>query len=314
MAAEIGDLDPEGAYASDSTIMILTCPECATRYFVADDRIGPEGRTVRCASCGSKWTALPDEPLELDASPEEGAVASEPREAEPDLTALSGDELPKAFRERAQTRIKVREAAAQGVVWAVLVGGVALILATAVVLRQDVARVWPRMAGVYALLHMPVNLVGLAIENQHAQPALKDGHAALVVTGSLRNVRDRPIPAPALRISLINGAGKVVAVKIADPGGARIPPGEARRFSVDLLDPPVSAQVVEIAFVVGGSREKGAPATPVAPPPVRAELRGPASPSASDTPLMGNTPPGEGGPPPAAAPPTTGAPAPTAHE
>src|SRR5579859_2530592 len=78
MLAEIGDLEDEDARASDSTCMILTCPECATRYFVADDRIGPEGRTVRCASCGTKWTALPDEPLELGATPDEGALAAEP--------------------------------------------------------------------------------------------------------------------------------------------------------------------------------------------------------------------------------------------
>ena len=287
MSAEIGDLGREGANASDSTRMILTCPECATRYFVADDRIGPEGRTVRCASCGNKWQAQPDEPLELAASPDEGALGADPflRPDEPaEMSDLTGDALPKAFRERAQTREKVREAAAVGVVWAGLLVVLTLIVGLVVVLRQDIARIWPRTAGAYALVGLPVNLVGLAIENQHAQPALRDGHAALVVTGSLRNVRDRPVPALPLRISLLNASGKAVQVKIADPGGARIPPGEARRFSVDMLDPPVSASDVQIEFVVDGRLPRSATPAQAAAPPVRASLRGLTAPTAADGP------------------------------
>src|ERR1700712_5101742 len=40
--------------------MILTCPECATSYFVDDSRIAAAGRTVKCSSCGARWTALPE--------------------------------------------------------------------------------------------------------------------------------------------------------------------------------------------------------------------------------------------------------------
>ncbi|MBV9063997.1 MAG: zinc-ribbon domain-containing protein, partial [Alphaproteobacteria bacterium] len=32
--------------------MILTCPQCATRYHAGDHSFTPAGRKVRCAKCG----------------------------------------------------------------------------------------------------------------------------------------------------------------------------------------------------------------------------------------------------------------------
>src|SRR4051794_31134080 len=40
--------------------MIITCPACQTRYQVADDALGSEGRRVRCASCGNVWSYSPE--------------------------------------------------------------------------------------------------------------------------------------------------------------------------------------------------------------------------------------------------------------
>ncbi len=44
--------------------MIISCPECATRYSVEDDRFFPDGRSVRCSSCGESWFVPPPETLE----------------------------------------------------------------------------------------------------------------------------------------------------------------------------------------------------------------------------------------------------------
>jgi hypothetical protein len=104
---------------------------------------------------------------------------------------------------------------------------------------------------------------------------LQDGHAALVISGSLRNIRDRPVASPPLRISLLNAAGRPLSVKIADPDGARIPPGEARRFVINMLDPPVSATDVDIAFVM----DRAAKPAAGAPLPARLSLRGADAPS-----------------------------------
>lgn len=230
--------------------MILTCPDCATRYFVPDDKVGAAGRTVKCSSCGTRWTAHAEPDLELFVDPIAGAVAREPADkaAEPLVSALPGEELPKVFRQKATTERRVREAATAGIVWAGMAVALVAIVTAGVVFRGQVVDVWPSSAAAYAGVGLPVNRLGLAIEDVRAEAALQDGHAALAVSGLMRNIEDHPVKAPPLRISLINKAGKVVAVKLARPADPMIPPGETRHFAIALLDPPTTAAELQVGF------------------------------------------------------------------
>lgn len=255
--------------------MILTCPECATRYFVPDDKVGPDGRTVKCSSCGNRWTAQGEPALELFVDAHEGATVRPPLEPafeDQPVSALPGEELPRVFRQKADTDRKVREAVTTGVVWAGMAVALIGMVATAIVFRVHVVQLWPGSAAAYAGVGLPVNRLGLTIENVRAEAALQDGHAALAVTGVIRNVEDRAAPAPALRVTLLNKAGKVVAVKLAAPADPLIPPGGVRHFVVTLLDPPTTAANLEVAFDLD---HKAPPHRPVhAPEAKRLDLRG----------------------------------------
>ncbi|MDP1632614.1 MAG: DUF3426 domain-containing protein [Caulobacter sp.] len=231
--------------------MILTCPDCATRYFVPDDKVGPDGRTVKCSSCGNRWTAHNEPELELFVGSEEGATVREPTEAVEDakpVSALPGEELPKVFRQKADTSRRVREAATTGIVWAGMAVALVGMVATAVIFRVNVVKIWPASAAAYAGVGLAVNPLGLTIEDVRAEAALQDGHAALAVSGVIRNVEAKAATAPPLRVSLINKSGKVVAVQLAAPADPKIPPGGVRHFVITLLDPPTTAADLEVTF------------------------------------------------------------------
>ena len=231
--------------------MILTCPECATSYFVEDSKISADGRSVKCASCAHRWIARLEAPLELRHSDEEGAIAREAKPSEApvvEVHQLPGEELPKVFRAKADTSRKVREAATQGIVWAGLAAGAVVLIAVGVVFRVDVVRAFPKAASAYAGVGLPVNSLGLVIEGVKAEPTLQDGHAALAISGIIRNTRNVAVTTPPLRIKLLSKDGKALTDKIARPADPMVPPGETRHFSIAILDPPSSAHDLEVAF------------------------------------------------------------------
>jgi predicted Zn finger-like uncharacterized protein len=284
--------------------MILTCPECATRYFVGDEAVGDTGRTVRCTNCGKSWRAMGEPPLDLRVS-EDGAAG---REAPAAVGELKATELPRAYRARVEETKRVREAAASGAVWAAIAAVFLLVVGAAIVFRTDVVRAVPRTASLYAALGMPVNQVGLTIERIQAQPGLQDGRAALMVTGVVRNVRSKSVISPPLQIALLDPAGKRVATKTARVTDPTVPPGGLRIFSVAMLDPPASAVDVEVTFSAAG---KAAPAGRRKPDPAPEKLRlrpaaeapAPELPAVPATPLAEDDPHGlDPGVPPADAP------------
>lgn len=227
--------------------MILTCPSCATSYSVDEAKLGPAGRTVRCAACGERWTARPDSELELTATVVEEALAAPEAEEKPLAEAQAG-ELPKVFRARAKEAQGVRKAVLHGAVWAGMAAGLAIVLLAAGFFRVDIVRLVPRASGAYAMVGMPVNPVGLEFEQVSARPALQDGHEALVVSGMIRNVQDRALAAPPLKISVLDKAGKAVAHKVSAIDDGAIAPGQTRHFVIAVLDPPATADDVEVAF------------------------------------------------------------------
>lgn len=244
--------------------MILTCPECATSYFVDDSRIPAQGRRVRCSSCGNRWTAGPDGPI--PDIPKPVAEPPPPPAPEPvfvpeptDLEVVEAEEpppLPPIRRPAPSSRRPVRaDRRGSALVWAGAAALVVALIAGAIVFREQVVRLWPNASAAYAGLGFDIRGAGLVLEQVQVKPAFLAGRPVLAVTGAIRNVRDVPVEAPPVRLTLLNRAGQPVAAKIARPADAMIPAGGKRRFSVTLLDPPATARELEVRFEAGSSKK-----------------------------------------------------------
>ncbi len=234
--------------------MILTCPDCATSYFVDDDRVPAQGRTVKCSSCGNRWHATPEgasEPAILSPrAPQQiedpGPPIVRPSPMVDDLEVIPppSELKPKSAARPAKTQ-KSRMGLIIGLVAA---GGLAAGVAAAVVLRQMIVDVVPASAVAFRALGLEVDTLGLAIENVTSKAVVQGGRPVLAITGVIHNKNEIAALAPPIRISLLDKEGAPVAGVLAQPLNASVPPGARRYFAVSLPDPPASARELEVAF------------------------------------------------------------------
>ncbi len=255
--------------------MILTCPSCASSYFVEDDKIGPVGRTVRCASCGERWMARLEDTADLgpDAqawsadvtdslAPSSSNPAFAPSDDEDSFDDALADQtdqdgnpspIPSAAKTAAQAakaaQTKSRpKPAMQGLVWALAGLVLASLVVLAAMFRTSIVQVWPKSASAYALVGLAINPTGLVFEKVKAVRVLQDGRAALRVSGAVRNIEEEPRDLPPIRIALLDPQGNEVMVQIGRMDGVTIPPRQDRFFATVLIDPPTQSRDLSLTF------------------------------------------------------------------
>jgi predicted Zn finger-like uncharacterized protein len=250
--------------------MILTCPECATRYDVDAAKFPAAGRKVRCKKCAHVWfqpgpeseSVAPPEPEEAPVpqeQPEPPVAPPAPEYSEPSSAEAASDFADEDVDDDADDvdapRVALaprRPAPVRGAAaiagWAALVGVILVIGWAATSYHQQIAMTWPKSASLFSHLGMAVNTRGLDFADIRHSRQSEDGHPVLVITGKLVNVSTRQIKVPSLRVTLSNAASRAIYGWSFSPGTNLLAPGQSLTFRTRLSDPPAAAARVDIRF------------------------------------------------------------------
>ena len=214
--------------------MILTCPQCSTRYHVEATALGAAGRTVRCASCGQRWSVKPpaDAPHVVEFGPP--APATVPRIR------------PLVATEQLQDR---RSISLIGSLVAVLI---VLIAASVVIGRNEIVAGFPASASIYQKLGLPITVdLGLQFEKITSTRLQEGGIAVLVVEGAIVNVTPHDRAVPPIRITLLDSGGRQLQEELFQAKEQHLEPGARTSFSGRVVSPADRARNFSITFEVG---------------------------------------------------------------
>jgi predicted Zn finger-like uncharacterized protein len=240
--------------------MILTCPQCTTRYQADAAKFQPSGRNVRCAKCSHLWHQ--DAPSsEADAASDIAVVDDTPPPPPPEPMApraaafapnpvVSRDTVRMVTPPEKVSRLPTQLAAGAG--WAGLIVLILLVGWTAMTFRQQIATVWPQSASLYAALGVKTNATGIDIKDVSFQRGGQDGRNVLVVSGMLDNETSRELPVPQIRVALIDDDRHELYHWTFVPGVMTLKAGQTSKFSTRLTDPPAGARRFELRFAKAG--------------------------------------------------------------
>jgi len=205
--------------------MILTCSKCATRYHVDPAGLGAEGRTVRCAGCGHRWTAKPpaDAPKVLELK-----------------TPSTAAWRAAAAAKRGKTRRLVP--------WLIAVL-VVLVLAGALIGRNEIVASFPESAVIYRALRLPLAVQpGLEFGEVNPYRVVEGGVAVLVFEGEIVNQSKELRHVPPIRVILLDEGGRQLQGETFSSKDAAVDAGGKTTFSGRLVNPPSQARNYSITF------------------------------------------------------------------
>lgn len=257
--------------------MIITCPHCQTKYQVTYEAIGSAGRKVQCAHCQRAWKQRPLDPKDdtpehrqaFEAIAEDGlddAMASEEKAVAVETARLleagrqaAGKVDPAVVRKR-QRAFSRRQSAMEAELplarlrRSLRLAGIVLLAGIGAIGyfgRVMVVEHYPAMAGVYAAIGLPVNVVGLDFSNVTSLRTLRDGKEVLIVSAQIVGLTREPAPVPSVVITLIDAHGEGVYEWRVTPSVRDLMVGERATFDTQLTMPPGNATRVRLRFSGG---------------------------------------------------------------
>lgn len=114
--------------------------------------------------------------------------------------------------------------------------------------RNEVVRLAPPLAGLYAAVNLPVNLRKMDFRNVGSHLVEDGGRKILIVEGEIRNLARTPQAAPRVRLAVLDAEGREIYAWSAAPPKARLLAGETASFRARLAAPPAEGRDVSLRF------------------------------------------------------------------
>jgi len=120
-------------------------------------------------------------------------------------------------------------------------------------LRGDLVRWFPQLAGLYAAVGLPVNIVGLEFQDSKTINTLREGKIVMQISAKIRSVESHSVAVPPVLVSLLNDKGQAVYEWTVSPSIAEMDPGEVMNFTTEVNSPPTGAVSVRLTFATKAS-------------------------------------------------------------
>ena len=241
--------------------MILTCPNCSTRYLTKPEAIGGNGRSVRCSKCSNTWfvTADPD------------ALALEDQ-AKPDMEMLADDDRPQngreddrknilpgggndrrrnnerqpqgahvAYRDNADKKRRNSRIFGVTMIWVTTLALLGLAALLAFLFRQPIVEKFPQTAAIYEAFSVETSSTGLILDTPQTEYVRIEGEPRLIVNGVIQNLTKQDKDIPLVRLSILNRNDEEITHWFAEPGRQKVGPRGKVEFATEYPNPPVDA-------------------------------------------------------------------------
>ncbi|MHB8883625.1 MAG: MJ0042-type zinc finger domain-containing protein [Methylovirgula sp.] len=236
--------------------MLIDCPSCGKSYHIVKTVLGPAGRRAVCPCCDAIWFIAPDG---------EGAETRGPDYAAIDSAEISIGAADRAAHRSEPVGLPNPSAASPASKFSFVptapeprlsralmefCAGLALVLSIMAIIgfRSEIVQLWPRAATAYAVLGLPVNLRGLALEHFHTV-ATNDGfQTVLGIEGEIENLCPQTTKIPPIALAIRDERGRVIySWQVAAPKQS-LGANETFAFRARLAAPPQAGRNVLVRF------------------------------------------------------------------
>lgn len=213
--------------------MILSCPECHTRFAIDAQALRPDGRKVKCGKCEHVW--FEEAPPPADSEP----ISVTPLEPE-EQSRIPTPNLP------ALTRADQKRTA--GAAWVLVCFLLAVIAALGWFGRESIARAWPPAETLYAVMGIsafPPPGDGFSIDMQ-----VKRVDERLELVGEIINTTDEIRDLPPLYAVLQDANGASLRHWQLSVDAPVLGPGEKVPFTTEIASIPDGTANVSVLFTI----------------------------------------------------------------